>query len=425
MLTRFVRRSCQDVSGVTTLVRPCQELHHYVTQNSHLSHSHRPTVAISVSSYHFSAINCNEEKDKGNKKEGDSGDNEETGSFKDMLRKMQADGEGDGKTPRDKELDDEDDMDSKQRSHQREPDSNFSETLGLLRYRLTDAYYNFKDQVHEAWKEMVGEDRETMLSRKVEQAATYRKPKKKKVNEDGEEVEEEEEEAPYDGPSAIVHVKEPQNAWESMKQRLSESPLIQEILKNSRKIGKAAGETPIGQQAHRMNESVKGKIEDAKEFWETSQNPIIYTISGIVENVTGETEEGIATAEIRRLDPKFNKEDWAEEVLKTMVPSIIGAHLEGDIKALEPYTKEAVFKKLASEIRLRKGDGIVFDPNILDIDENQILVKYLENEGAVIVGIYTVQQIHCVKNRKGEIVDVSICLLNQFIYVYILFYDPV
>ena len=35
---------------------------------------------------------------------------------------------------------------------------------------------------------------------------------------------------------------------------------------------------------------------------------------------------------------------------------------------------------MASEIRLRKEDGIVFDPNILDIDENQILVKYLDNE---------------------------------------------
>ena len=349
--------------------------------------------------------------DKDNKKEEGSGDKEDSGSFKDMLRKMQEEGEGDGKNASDKTLDDEEgDNNSKQQQHQqREPDSNFSETVGLLRYRLTDAYYNFKDQVSEAWKEMVGEDRETMLSRKVEQAATYRKPKKKKVNEDGEEVDDEdskEDEVPYDGPSAIVHVKEPQNAWESMKQRLSESPLIQEILKNSRKIGKAAGETPIGQQAHKINENVKGRIEDAKEFWETSQNPIIYTLSGIVENVTGETEEGIATAEIRRLDPKFNKEDWAEEVLKTMVPSVIGAHLEGNIKALEPYTREAVFKKLSSEIRLRKGDGIVFDPNILDIDENQVLVKYLENEGAIIVGIYTVQQIHCVKNRKGEIVDV-------------------
>ena len=65
-----------------------------------------------------------------------------------------------------------------------------------------------------------------------------------------------------------------------------------------------------------------------------------------------------------------------------------------------------MYNKLASEIRLRKGDGIVFDPNILDIDENQVIIKHLENEGPVIVGVYTVQQIHCVRNKKGEIVDV-------------------
>lgn len=51
--------------------------------------------------------------------------------------------------------------------------------------------------------------------------------------------------------------------------------------------------------------------------------------------------------------------------------------------------------------------GIVFDPNILNIEESQLMVKYLENEGAVIVGVYTVQQIHCVKNKKGEIIDVG------------------
>ena len=414
MLLKMLTRGCREVSkaSATTRLLCCgrQEVRHAVMKR-HLQ------PRLHVSFFHVSTSRCNDEKDKDSKKkegmeEDETGNKEESGSFKDMLRKMQEGGE-EGKNVNEKVVEEEEEGNTsrKQQQHQREPDTDFSETLGLIRYRLTDAYYNFKDQVIDAWKEMTGEERETMLSRKVEQATSYRKPKKKKLNEDGEEIDddEEEEEVAYDGPSALVHVKEPQNAWESMKQRLSESPLIQEILKNSKKIGKAAGETPIGQQAHKINETVKGGIEDAKEFWETSQNPIIYTLSGIVENVTGETEEGIATAEIRRLDPKFNKEDWAEEVLKTLVPSVIGAHLEGKTKVLEPFCKEAVYKKLASEIRLRKGDGIVFDPNILDIDENQILVKYLDNEGAVIVGVYTVQQIHCVKNRKGEIIDVSFC----------------
>ena len=200
------------------------------------------------------------------------------------------------------------------------------------------------DNVKEAYAEMVGDGKETQLSRKVEQAASYRRAKKKKEDGDGEENEEEDEE--YDGPNAIVVVKEPQNAWESMKARLSESPLIQEILKNTRKATKAAGETPIGQTASKINTGIKDKLDEAREVWETSQNPLVYTMSGIVDNLTGETEEGLAIAEIRRLDPRFNKEDWAAEVLTTLVPTVLNAHLQGDSKALKPFLKVRLFLSL-------------------------------------------------------------------------------
>ena len=114
-----------------------------------------------------------------------------------------------------------------------------------------------------------------MLSQKVEQTS-YRKPKKKKLNEDGEEIDDDEEEVEvaYDGPSALVLSKS-HRMHGKHETKLSESPLIQEILKNSKKIGKAAGETPIGQQAHKINEKVKGGIEDAKELGNIT-NPIIY-----------------------------------------------------------------------------------------------------------------------------------------------------
>ena len=79
-----------------------------MTKNRYLQHSrHHPPLAISASYYHSSAVNCNEEKDKDNKKEEGSGDKEDSGSFKDMLRKMQEEGEGDGKNASDKTLDDE------------------------------------------------------------------------------------------------------------------------------------------------------------------------------------------------------------------------------------------------------------------------------------------------------------------------------
>lgn len=90
-----------------------------------------------------------------------------------------------------------------------------------------------------------------------------------------------------------------------------------------------------------------------------------------------------------------------------LAPNIIKAHLMGNTAALKPWLGEGVYNKLAADIRTRKHDGIVFDTNILDIDENQIIMRFLENGGPVIVVVYMVQQINCIRNKKGEIIEVS------------------
>lgn len=84
----------------------------------------------------------------------------------------------------------------------------------------------------------------------------------------------------------------------------------------------------------------------------------------------------------------------------------------GNTAALKPWLGEGVYNKLAADIRTRKHDGIVFDTNILDIDENQIIMRFLENGGPVIVVVYMVQQINCIRNKKGEIIEVSINLVT-------------
>ena len=91
----------------------------------------------------------------------------------------------------------------------------------------------------------------------------------------------------------------------------------------------------------------------------------------MVDSLTGETEEGMAVREIKKLgkrnsryftlrivthdhssDPNFIKEEWAEEVRTKVAPVVIKAHLAGDLKALKPWLGEAVFNKLAADIRI-------------------------------------------------------------------------
>jgi len=285
------------------------------------------------------------------------------------------------------------------------PKVDFSKLMDLGR----ETYYSIVEGFREGMAELRGEQAESHISRKVHQAESFRRKAKKDEEEDedlteAERAAKEAKEREEAGPSAIVLVKDPKSAWESMKERLQDSPFIREILKNSRKVGQQAASTDLGKKAADASQAVQDKIEDARNFWETSQNPIVYTLSGVWENMTGETEEGIAIAEIRKLDPNFNKEEWAVEIKETVVPKIIKAHLLGNTSTLKPWMGEAVYNKLAADIRARKHDGITFDTNILDIDENQMILRYLENGSPVIVCVYMVQQINCIR-KKGEIVE--------------------
>ena len=187
------------------------------------------------------------------------------------------------------------------------PEINRDQIINYVR----DSYDFIVDNIRQGYAEMMGEGKESYLNRRVHQAESFRRKAVKDEEEDdltdAEREAKEAKEREEAGPSAIVVVKDPKSAWESMKERLQDSPFIREILKNSRKVGKQAAATDLGKQATDMGKSVQDKIEDARNFWETSQNPLVYTMSGVWDSLTGETEEGIAIAEIKKLDPHFNK----------------------------------------------------------------------------------------------------------------------
>ena len=296
------------------------------------------------------------------------------------------------------------------------PSFNIGEIIGDIKDKVINSYYFLNENIRLAWKEMINQDQPSKIQKKVVQASSY-KPVKEDTNDNNENVDEKEEELRQGG-SEIVLVKDRGSAWDQMKARLQDSPIIKELYKRSKKLQDVAASTDIGKQAFQAGQSIKDKISDAREFWETSQNPIVYTVSGIVENITGQTEEGICLAEFKKLDPDFVLEEWADEIKKQLVPVIIKAHLEGNTKALKPWLGEACYKKLAADIGARRADGLTFDSNIIEVDENKISCNFLEERGyPIIQAVYAVQIINCVKNKKGEIVEGGETQVKQRFYV--------
>jgi len=213
-------------------------------------------------------------------------------------------------------------------------------------------------------------------------------------------------ETDYTGPVDIMVIDPSENltAWERMQKRLTDAPIIQDIISRSEKIYEKSG-------AKDMKEKVDHLREDAQEAWETSQNPWVYRVSSVYDTFTAESSETAAVRELKKLDPDFHLEDWRLDVVEHTLPQIMDWFLKGKTNQLKPWLGEGVFKRIASEIQARKQEGVQIDTHVLGIMNSEILACEPDevNKGSPIILLHFMcQQIHCVKKKEtGEVVEGS------------------
>jgi import inner membrane translocase subunit TIM44 len=213
-------------------------------------------------------------------------------------------------------------------------------------------------------------------------------------------------EAEYTGSVEIMVIDESEHltAWERMQKRLTEAPIIQDILTRSDELYEKSGAKKIKEKADHLK-------EDAQEAWETSQNPWVYRASSVYETLTADSPESIAVAELRQLDPEFTLDDWKRDVVEHTLPKIMEWLLKGKINQLKPWLGEGVFKRIAAEIKARQQEGVQIDTTVLGIMNSEILACERDevNKGSPIILLHFMcQQINCVKRKKdGEIVEGS------------------
>jgi import inner membrane translocase subunit TIM44 len=219
----------------------------------------------------------------------------------------------------------------------------------LLR-RAADVWSSFKSEVGSAWQELLRSSDRKSINKKITPVATP------------------EGEKPYDGPVDIMVIdpSEHLTAWERMQRRLTEAPIIQEIFNRSEEIYEKSG-------AKKVKQRVDEVAEDAREAWETSQNPWVYRVHSVYDTLTAETAESVAVKELRELDPSFTLDDWRQDVVEHTLPMLMQWFLEGRINQLKDWFGEGVFKRVAAEITARKQEGVEIDTNVLGIMNSEIL----------------------------------------------------
>jgi import inner membrane translocase subunit TIM44 len=164
------------------------------------------------------------------------------------------------------------------------------------------------------------------------------------------------------------------------------------------------------EKVNKAKQNLNNLREDATEAWETSQNPWVYRASSVYDTLTAESEFAAASRQLQKLDPDFTMENWKRDVVEYTLPNIMKLFLEGRIQELKPWLGEAVYNRLAAEVRARKKDGVQMDTNVLAIMNAEILACEVEGSSVnvekgddpIILLHFMCQQIHCVRKKGGK-----------------------
>jgi mitochondrial import inner membrane translocase subunit TIM44 len=268
--------------------------------------------------------------------------------------------------------------------------SKMVDTDSIVR-KAAEAWSTFAAEVGATWQELVRSGERKSINKKLHNAHP-------EATAEGDK--------PYTGPVDIMIIdpSEHLTAWERMQKRLTDAPIIQNILQQTQEIYEKSGAAEVHKRATHIR-------EDAKEAWETSQNPWVYRISSVYDTLTAESAESVAVRSLRQLDPEFTLEDWRRDVVEHTLPQIMQWFLEGRINQLKDWLGEGVFKRMAAEMTARQQEGVEIDTHVLGIMNSEILACEMDdvNKGSPIIILHFMcQQINCVRKKEdGTIVEGS------------------
>ena len=146
-------------------------------------------------------------------------------------------------------------------------------------------------------------------------------------------------------------------------------------------------------------------------------------VQDIFGGVFKNSELSATLTEIVKIDPTFEREAFLKECETDIIPNVLEAMTRGDLEILEDWwvhrffpgilshevsrCYEAPFNLLATPIRNAKTLGLTIASRVLDIDSLDLAMGKMMEQGPVLVITFNSQQILCVKDKDGKVVEGS------------------
>ncbi|OIW12140.1 hypothetical protein TanjilG_02361 [Lupinus angustifolius] len=165
----------------------------------------------------------------------------------------------------------------------------------------------------------------------------------------------------------IVHSK--QSWWskkfDEIKEKVRGHPASKRIVKYSGPV------TAKGQEI----------VEDLRERYETSDNPVIH-----------------------KIQDEFSLPEFVAEVQEAVKP-VLNACIKGDVETLKKYCSPELIERFKAERSAFQSHGIFFDNKIVHISDVELKETKMMGASPVIIVMFQTQQIHCVRDIHGSITE--------------------
>ncbi|KAJ0175930.1 hypothetical protein K1T71_008104 [Dendrolimus kikuchii] len=179
------------------------------------------------------------------------------------------------------------------------------------------------------------------------------------------------------------------------------------------------------------NNQYVNKVLDWKIKYEESDNPVVKASRFVTEkvgslfgNIFEKTELSKTLTEICKIDPSFTAQKFLEDCANDIIPNILEAMVRGDLEILKDWCYEGVFNILATPIKQCKQLGYHLDSKILDIEQIELVMGKMMDQGPVLVITFQSQQIMCVRDAKNNVIEGNPDKVMRVNYVWVLCRDP-
>lgn len=216
---------------------------------------------------------------------------------------------------------------------------------------------------------------------------------------------------------ALTIVPEKKTRWQQYSERLMQQPIMQQL----QEFADEVAESEVGQRAREIKENVADRKERIREKWETSQHPLVYNATYAYDRLFSESEQGRAMNKLLMIDPGFDEVAFLDEVGNTIVPEAVDAFLRGDRKTMQGLTTDEAMQHINAVFKARESEGLVQDPTVLSISRLDVVTaRHEEGKPPIMVVSAMVQQINCMRNKKGEVVEGNEDEIRAVVYLFAL-----